>query len=405
MATYLYGVDVHPDFQRGLHWPTLYAQGYRYGAVKHTQGTGYLHNLTDEWVRDCRAAGLLAGGYHWLDASDGAMQARWFYKRVVECGGPTGMLIMLDVEDTGRAAQVTAWAREWNRLSHGHPFAIYTGGWWWKPNMGSFNGPAITPTLWHSSYLDADVDTVPDDPAAFASRIPASWWKPNYGGWREATFLQFSSRGDAGRLANNVDLNATRLTMAELRALAGLGPAGAPGGTGGPIVPIPNDTPRPAVPPVKTGVVDMPQILVRLTGLPAPDRDQIWLAGGGLMRRVSLHSVAGDQDQAKVLAGTIAGNGPVSNAQVHAAPLLGELANGGKVYQSAKAAGYTDDEYRTFWGTEYPPTGEHGVSDADLTKVTAAAETAVKAGVSHLLAGAGLNVTGQLELNPLPPKP
>lgn len=358
-ANLIYGVDVHPDFQRGLHWPTLYAQGYRYGAIKHTQGVGYQHNLTDEWVRDCRAAGLLAGAYHWLDASDGAAQARWFWRRVLECGGPKGMLVMLDVEDTGKAAQVTAWAREWTRLSGGHPFAIYTGGWWWKPNMGGFNGAAITPTLWHSSYLAADADSIPDDPAAFASRIPASWWTPGYGSWKRATFLQFSSKGDAGRLANRVDLNATWLTMDQLRALAGLSSdTGAPGDTGGGITPIEED--------------DMPVT------------DAQWKA-----------------HEAKV-DGLVAALKSIADRQQYDAFRI----DGIYFDRPAAIGGPAKGEVSGLHATLEALKGKAGgITDADLAKVTEAVEAAVKAAVSNLLAGAGLNVTGHLELNPLPPKP
>jgi GH25 family lysozyme M1 (1,4-beta-N-acetylmuramidase) len=224
----LYGVDVHDGYQAGLSFPLLRSQGYSFAAIKLTQGTGYVRDLGDDWIRAARAAGLIPGAYHWLTAADGAAQARWFHRHVVAAGGPAGMLIQLDCEDDGYGPQMRAWASEWQRLTGGHPFLIYSGGWWW-PRTGGFRGADLTPYLWHSHYLTADADTVPDDPAAVAGRIPASWWVPVYGGWPEATILQFTSRGDAGGLGNKVDLNVSRLSREQLLALtrpAGTTPKG-----------------------------------------------------------------------------------------------------------------------------------------------------------------------------------
>jgi lysozyme len=215
----LYGVDVHDGYQAGLNFSLLRQQGYTFAAVKLTQGTGYQRDLGDDWVRAARSAGLVPGGYHWLTAADGAAQARWFHHKVVESGGPAGMMIQLDCEDDAGPTQIKAWAAEWLRLSGGHPFLIYSGSWWWAPHVGSFRGVDVTPYLWHSHYLTADTDTVPDDPAALAALIPAYWWLPGYGGWYTATILQFTSRGDAGTLGNKVDLNVTHMTREQLLAL------------------------------------------------------------------------------------------------------------------------------------------------------------------------------------------
>lgn len=216
----LYGVDVHDGYQAGLSFPTLKRQGYSFAAVKLTQGTDYARGQGDDWVRAARAAGLIPGAYHWLNAADGAAQARWFWDKLKECGGPDGVLIQLDCEDNAGPTQIKAWAAEWSRLSGGHPFLIYSGAWWWAPHVGTFRGVDVTPYLWHSHYLAADTDVVPDDPAAFAARIPASWWVSGYGGWPQASILQFTSQGDAGELGNKVDLNVYRGSMAELLTLA-----------------------------------------------------------------------------------------------------------------------------------------------------------------------------------------
>jgi len=215
----LYGVDVHDGYQKGLSFPLLARQGYSFAAVKLTQGVDYARDLGDDWVRASRDAGLIPGAYHWITRTDGATQARWFYKKILESGGPTGMLIQLDCEADATYQDVLNWKAEWNRLSNNHPFLLYTGKWWWDAR--NWNGPNVTPYLWDSHYISADTDTIQDDPATFAAKIPASYFNPGYGSWTSNSILQFTSRGDAGSLGNNVDLNVTRMTREQLVALTG----------------------------------------------------------------------------------------------------------------------------------------------------------------------------------------
>jgi hypothetical protein len=189
------------------------------------------------WIPQIRAAGLVPGAYHWIRRGSGAQQAQFFYNLVRQVGGPEGMLIQLDCEDDATYADIVAWRDEWRRLSGGHPFLLYTGGWWWDVAGRRWDGAAVTPYLWQSHYLSADADTFPDDPAAFAARIPTAWWTPGYGGWSTATFLQYSSQADAGGLGNNVDVNAFRGTREQLLALTH-----APGRA--PTVEVPDMTPE-----------------------------------------------------------------------------------------------------------------------------------------------------------------
>jgi len=85
--------------------------------------------------------------------------------------------------------------------------------------LRGFRGASLTPYLWNAHYISADANRTADNPATMAASIPASWWTPGYGGWTRATVMQFTDQGDAGGLANNVDLNATTLTREQLLAL------------------------------------------------------------------------------------------------------------------------------------------------------------------------------------------
>lgn len=214
MVEALYGVDVHAQYQSGLNIARLKQEGYSFLVTKASEGLGIpplggsssaFKSRYLSWLDQARANGMVPGLYHWIRAGRGAEQARFFYGLVREAGGPAGMLIQLDCEDDASYSDVQNWKAEWEQQSGGHPFLLYTGKWWWGPR--GWDGLAITPHLWHSQYLTADADTISDNPATFAARIPETWWRPGYGNWPAATIVQFTSRGDAGSLGNNVDLN------------------------------------------------------------------------------------------------------------------------------------------------------------------------------------------------------
>jgi len=225
----LYGVDVHARYQGGLDIPLLKRQGYSYLVAKASEGTSIpplngssaqFKARTLRWMDETREQAMIPGLYHWIKGGNAAAQARFFHSIVKDAEGPAGMLIQLDCEDNATYSDLQVWKAEWQQLANGHPFELYTGKWWWGPR--GWNGNLITPYLWDSHYLTADTDTIPDNPAQYP--IPPSWWTPGYGSWPTATILQFTSRGDAGSLGNNVDLNAFRGTFADLQALAGGGP-------------------------------------------------------------------------------------------------------------------------------------------------------------------------------------
>jgi GH25 family lysozyme M1 (1,4-beta-N-acetylmuramidase) len=213
----LYGVDVHPQYQKGLKIEDLPKQGYTFAAVKCTQGTSFYATGFAEWIGRIRKAGMIPGAYHWIEKGSGAAQCDWFLKNLEKVGGPNGLLIQLDCEDTATYADVKAWAARWESRTDAHPFAIYTGKWWWDAPGRKWDGGAVTPYLWDSRYMkQPDTNTVADNPASLAATIPSAWWAPNYGGWKTAAILQFTSKGDAGGIGNNVDLNATKMTKAQL---------------------------------------------------------------------------------------------------------------------------------------------------------------------------------------------
>lgn len=203
-------VDIS-NWQAGIAIEEIAREGFSACVVKATEGTTYRDPQYDGWIPRIIATGMIPGAYHYLRNSDPVAQARAFHGRVAAHGGPQGWLIQLDNEEDATWEVTAGWVAEWNRLTGRHPFLMYTGAWWWRPR--GWNGASLTPYLWHSSYVSGE---------GYASdlytRVPGSWWTPGYGGWSQATILQFSSSGlVAGRL---VDVDAFRGSLDQLRALA-----------------------------------------------------------------------------------------------------------------------------------------------------------------------------------------
>lgn len=191
----------------------IVAEGYSAVICKASEGTSFRDGWFDGWIPRIKAAGAIPGAYHFLRAGDGAAQARILHARVADHGGPSGFLCALDNEADASWETTVAFAETWREISGGHPLLMYTGGWWWRPR--GWPGAELTPYLWHSHYV-----TGSGYGSALYGQVGEDFWTPGYGGWPQATILQFSS---SARVAGQVvDVNAFRGSLTELLALAGI---------------------------------------------------------------------------------------------------------------------------------------------------------------------------------------
>jgi hypothetical protein len=182
-------IDAHCTYQAGLDVEKLAEEGYSALVVKATQGSsGYWAPAAfDDWIRRARAAGMIPGAYHWINNSDPIQQVDYFLRRLQSVGGPDGMLIQLDCEDTATpatAATVTLWIREWNRRTGNHPLLFYSGAWWYPAKLGSFQVAKVASNVhqWDSHYV-----TGAGYASALYEAVPAGWWTARYGGFGEVT--------------------------------------------------------------------------------------------------------------------------------------------------------------------------------------------------------------------------
>lgn len=215
----LWVVDAHPAYQAGLNVESLKREGYSALVVKATQSlTAYTAPATfDNWIQRARAVGLVPLAYHWLSNLDPVGQADHFTRRI-EAHLGAGLGLAYDNEDTSSPCSLDTLARfaERMRYNTGHATALhYSGAWWARSRIGSFPLASLGLLGWDSKYVSGSGYA-----SALFQGVPANWWVPGYGGFARSKMLQFSSRGTAGGITGNVDVNAFDGTPAELVALA-----------------------------------------------------------------------------------------------------------------------------------------------------------------------------------------
>lgn len=204
----------------------LVPAAYEFAWLKATDGiryswTGWFHRN----VAGALATGRLPGAYHFLlDHYPGEAQAAFYVSEVSRSfPGFTGIVPIIDIEreqdgTTPRIQHLRSFVAEFRRLVPGRPILIYTGRWYWVGVIGNPFGADLGP-LWHSEYdginpIEFDVANGPELDA--------------YGGWTDCLAWQHTSSGTVPGIGGTVDLNLFYGSAADLRALAGLGPAVAP---------------------------------------------------------------------------------------------------------------------------------------------------------------------------------
>jgi GH25 family lysozyme M1 (1,4-beta-N-acetylmuramidase) len=189
------GLDVagfqHPG-GAAIGWSAVARAGYKFAAVKATEGDYYVNSWAARDLAGAKAAGLVVTPYHFAvpNASGGAAQAQFAVEYSGYRSGPRTLPLMLDIEydpynatDHANecyglsAAKMTAWLSAFVsavRTLTGQNPLIYTTADWWGTCTGKSAGFGAYP-MWVAAYGVAS----PPRPA----------------GWRVWTFWQYSSGG------------------------------------------------------------------------------------------------------------------------------------------------------------------------------------------------------------------
>jgi GH25 family lysozyme M1 (1,4-beta-N-acetylmuramidase) len=142
-------------------WAPVKAHGHRFAWAKLTEGTGWVDGTAAAQVAGMRRAGIVAGGYDLFRVCEAnpLLEARAFTKRLRALGlASTGSLLpMGDAEEPGSVpcstAEARAWIWSWMQEMHrmtGRWPGIYTGAWWWNPEIGCWWPPHAV--SWISGY-------------------------------------------------------------------------------------------------------------------------------------------------------------------------------------------------------------------------------------------------------------
>ena len=178
--------------------------------IKATEGTGWTSSDYAPAAGRARLAGAFAMAYHFLHAGNPAGQAG--HAHAVAGGTP----MMLDAEPTGSSrpgmGDVCGFIDAYRKLG-GTCTLVYFPRWYWSQIGSPSLGPLATRkcALWSSAYTGYT-----DDPHG-------TGWMP-YGGMTPSIWQYTDAHSFHGQ---NVDFNAYRGTIVQLKALAGQGtPAG-----------------------------------------------------------------------------------------------------------------------------------------------------------------------------------
>ena len=183
--------SAHPG-GAAIYWDTVARAGYKYAAVKATEGDYYVNPYAAGDLKSAKAAGLDAAPYHFAipNASGGAAQAQFAVEYSGYTPGARVLPLMLDIEydpyvstdHTNEcygltAAKMTAWlaafVAEARALTGQYP-VIYTTADWWDTCTGRSASFGADP-MWIAAY-------------GFTS-------PPMPPGWKTWTFWQYSSSG------------------------------------------------------------------------------------------------------------------------------------------------------------------------------------------------------------------
>jgi len=175
-----------------IYWNTIARAGYKYAAVKATEGDYYVNPYAAGDLKSAKAAGLDVAPYHFAipNASGGAAQAQFAVEYSGYAPGPRVLPLMLDIEydpynssDHANmcyglsAARMTAWLTAFvttvRTLTGQYP-VIYTTANWWDTCTGRSAAFGADP-MWIAAY-------------GFAS-------PPMPPGWKTWTFWQYTSSG------------------------------------------------------------------------------------------------------------------------------------------------------------------------------------------------------------------
>src|SRR4051794_12387718 len=212
----VFGVDVasyqHPN-GAAINWSAVKAGGATFAFVKVSEGATYTNPYAAGDLRNARAAGLRASGYHFarprLPLSTASTDAKRFAAQVGNVKVAGNLPPVLDIEANGglSAANVTAWTKTFLsslESATGRTPMVYSGSWFWRGYMGNPSGFSRYP-VWVSDYN------------------PAKTGPTLFGDFAYSTVWQYTDAARISGLTGTADGNWFHGTKAQLDNFANIG--------------------------------------------------------------------------------------------------------------------------------------------------------------------------------------
>ncbi len=184
------GVDVS-HYQGGVDWAAVKASGSEFAFCKATQGVGFTDPMFAENWSGMRAAGLIAGAYHFFQPGEDPVAQAQFFAQVLHHAGYAQVDLppVLDIETAGSLSN--------EQLQHDVRVFLETI----KPLMDSTPIIYTNPSFWNA-HMNNDFGMYP----LWIAEYDVS--EPNLPtGWAEWSFWQFSNDGVVPGIEGPVDLD------------------------------------------------------------------------------------------------------------------------------------------------------------------------------------------------------
>lgn len=191
------GIDISSNNGSNIDFKKVRASGVEFVFVKVSQGTSYVNPNAERHIREAKAAGLIVGGYHFIDPQPGrkpVLEADHFLRHARGFGvlNKGCLRPAMDSEISGLTAGRPSRRYHYKVIERvidkttTRPF-IYTAQWFWTGVLGALNAHECP--LWLASYS-------------------SGWRKLIPNPWKGVSIHQYTDKGRVPGVSTFCDLNA-----------------------------------------------------------------------------------------------------------------------------------------------------------------------------------------------------
>lgn len=172
-------------------WAPVRGAGHPFAYVKLSQGAGFVDGTARFQMAQIHRSGIHGGGYDFAEVCAVPVQSETsLFLNRRKATGSVGLPPVLDAEwplsPPCSVAQARTWVSSWIRIvarATDRSPVIYTGAWWWNPNLGCWWPHGVR--LWLAGYSTS----LPEGPCSAPKPV---LWQYTDNGWNGASFTDMS---------------------------------------------------------------------------------------------------------------------------------------------------------------------------------------------------------------------